>query len=144
MLGIYLGQSYEHASNVAYVSNTRTYHISLQYHIIYDDEFATSSAHTELQEVNLWQGLNKIQPKLGLVNQLPNQDKFDFKRKNVKVNVMDLLDTDSRGLVHTVPLERYLDNPRAQKNRKTKMSNPQPRVTKDCNLKDNSTDVVDT
>ena len=37
-VGVYLGQSKEHASNVSYVLNTATGHISPQYHIIYDDD----------------------------------------------------------------------------------------------------------
>ena len=68
--------------------------------------------------MNIREVLNKIQPNLGLVNQLLNQDKLDFKEQNTKLNVMDLLDTDSRGLIHPVPLERHLDNPWTQRNRK--------------------------
>ena len=74
---------------------------------------------------NLWQNLDETQPKIGLVNQLPNQDKFDFKEQSPKLNVTDLLEIDSRGLVHPVPLERHINNSRAMRNRRTKISNPQ-------------------
>ena len=47
-VGIYLCQSREHVSNVSYVLNTRTDHISPQFHVIYDDYFAALSAQTEL------------------------------------------------------------------------------------------------
>ena len=143
-VGIYLDQYREHASNVEYVLNPRTYHISPQYHVIYDDDFVTVLSLTKLQEVNIWESLNKTKSKLGLVNQLPNQDKFDFKEQSPKLNVVDLLDIDSRSLVRPGPLERHLDNPRSQKNRKTKNSYPLPRVTKDCNLKDKNSVAVDT
>ena len=136
-VGIYLGQSREHASNVSYVLNTRTDHISPQYHVIYDDDFATLSAQTELQEVNLWKGLDKTQPKLGLVNQLPNQDKINFEEQSPMLNVMDLHNAASTGLVNPDFFRRNLDNPRAHKNRKsTKMSNPQSRATEVFKLKD--------
>ena len=65
--------------NPRYVLKTRIDHISPQYHIIHNDDFATVSVQTELQEVNIWKGINKTQLKLGLVNQLPNQENFDFK-----------------------------------------------------------------
>ena len=40
-MGIYVGRSPAHASNVALVLNPRTGHISPQYHVIYDDDFTT-------------------------------------------------------------------------------------------------------
>ena len=98
-VGIYLGQSREHASNVSYVLNPSTDHISPQYHVIYDDDFATVSAQTDFQKVIIWEGLNKTQPKLGLINQLPNQNEFNFEEQSSMLNVMDLLATDSRVLV---------------------------------------------
>ena len=88
-VGIYLGQSREHASNVSYVLNPMTDHISPQYHVIYDDDFATVSAQTDMQKVKIWEGLNKTQPKLGLVNQLPNQNKFNFEEQDPMLNVID-------------------------------------------------------
>ena len=48
------------------------------------------SAQTDLQEVTIWKSLDKTQPKLRLVNQLPNQDKFDFEEKDLLLNVMNL------------------------------------------------------
>ena len=42
-VGVYVSHSREHASRVAYILNSKTYRISLQYHLIYDDDFATVS-----------------------------------------------------------------------------------------------------
>jgi hypothetical protein len=42
-MGIYVGQSLPHASNVSLVLNPRTGHILLQFHIVYDADFATLS-----------------------------------------------------------------------------------------------------
>eukprot|EP00957_Ditylum_brightwellii_P175236 13340828-Ditylum_brightwellii.AAC.1 len=39
--GIYLGHSSFHAGNVALVLNLQTGHVSLQYHVDFDDEFST-------------------------------------------------------------------------------------------------------
>ena len=47
-VGIYLGQSREHASNVSYILNNRIDRISPQYHVLYVDDFATVSNQTEL------------------------------------------------------------------------------------------------
>ena len=72
--------------------------------------------------------LNKTQTKLGLVNYLSNQNEYDFEERSPILNVMDLLDTDSRGLVHPVPLERHSNHHRTAKDIKsTSMSNPQSR-----------------
>ena len=54
---------------------------------------------------------------------------------------MDLQQAVPRGFVHPTLLRH---NPRALKNRKTKISNPQSRATTFCKLKDKDTDVVDT
>ena len=67
-VGVYLGCSREHISNVAYVLNPKTDHISPQYHLIYDDDVIISSARTSKDAVKIWEGLKKTQPKLGIVN----------------------------------------------------------------------------
>ena len=38
-MGIYVGRSPSHASNVALIFNLRTGHISPQFHIVFDDDF---------------------------------------------------------------------------------------------------------
>ena len=58
-VGVYLGQSREHASNVSYVLNLRTDHISAQYHLVYDDDFSTVTATTNSAAIKRWEGLNK-------------------------------------------------------------------------------------
>jgi hypothetical protein len=40
-VGIYLGHSPYHANNVALILNLSTSHVSLQYHIVYNDNFTT-------------------------------------------------------------------------------------------------------
>jgi hypothetical protein len=85
-MGIYVGQSPSHASNVALILNPRTGHISPQFHVVFDDDFTTveylckmtvpphwaelvcSSAeiqlHTEHQ-ANTWQLLPELDKKVG-------------------------------------------------------------------------------
>ncbi len=47
-MGIYVGQSPSHASNVAFILNLHTGHISPQFHVVYDDDFTTVPyLHTE-------------------------------------------------------------------------------------------------
>jgi hypothetical protein len=40
-MGIYVGRSPSHASNVALVLNPRTGHVSPQFHVVFDDDFTT-------------------------------------------------------------------------------------------------------
>ena len=40
-VGIYLGHSPMHAGSVALVLNPKTGHVSLQYHVVFDDNFTT-------------------------------------------------------------------------------------------------------
>jgi hypothetical protein len=40
-MGIYVGRSPTHASNVALILNPRTGHVSPQFHIVFDDDFTT-------------------------------------------------------------------------------------------------------
>ena len=40
-MGIYVGRSPAHASNIALVLNPRTGHVSPQFHVVYDDDFTT-------------------------------------------------------------------------------------------------------
>jgi hypothetical protein len=42
-MGIYVGRSLPYASNVSLVLNTRTRHVSPQFHIVYDDDFTMVS-----------------------------------------------------------------------------------------------------
>ncbi len=42
-MGIYVGRSPSHASNVSLVLNPRTGHVSHQFHALYDDDFTTVS-----------------------------------------------------------------------------------------------------
>ena len=48
-VGVYLGESREHAANVFYVLNPKTRHISAQYHLVYDYEFSTVKKQLKTQ-----------------------------------------------------------------------------------------------
>ena len=54
--GIYLGRSRSHASNVALILNTKTKHISPQYHIVLDEQF-TSTGILESNMPENWDNL---------------------------------------------------------------------------------------
>ena len=43
-VGVYLWQSKEHAYHVSFVLNPKICHISVQCHLIYDDDFSTVNA----------------------------------------------------------------------------------------------------
>jgi hypothetical protein len=38
-MGVYIGRSPFHASNVGFIPNPRTIHVSPQFHVVYDDDF---------------------------------------------------------------------------------------------------------
>ena len=59
---MYLGKSREYASNVAYVLNPITGHISAQYYQVYDDDFTTVASITNTGAIKRWSGLYKKQP----------------------------------------------------------------------------------
>jgi hypothetical protein len=81
-VGIYVGRPPSHASNVGLILNPRTGHVSLQFHVVYDDDFMTVSylhsadvplhwaqlvegsshleVHTE-QQVGTWQSLLELE-----------------------------------------------------------------------------------
>ena len=40
-VGVHLGRSKQHASNVALILNLKTGHVSPQYHVVFDDNFET-------------------------------------------------------------------------------------------------------
>jgi hypothetical protein len=40
-MGLYVGRSPSHAANVALIFNPHTGHVSLQFHVIFDEDFTT-------------------------------------------------------------------------------------------------------
>lgn len=56
-VGIFMGYSSQHASNVALVLNPETDHISPQYHIIFDDSFSTLTPKTFTEQWEMWDDL---------------------------------------------------------------------------------------
>ena len=81
-MGIYVGRSPSHASNVGLILNPRTGHVSPQFHVVYDDDFTTvpylrsvyvpphwaqlieASSHLEVQtgrQVGTWQSLPELE-----------------------------------------------------------------------------------
>ena len=69
-VGIYLGRSREHASNVAYVLNPRTDCISAQYHLVFDNDFQTVTATDDIEECDVWSGLWKQRPPDEIIPQM--------------------------------------------------------------------------
>ena len=102
---IYLDCSSKHTSNVAYILNPKTDHISLQYHLTYDDDFATFSAKYPQDNVKIWEDLKKTQSKLEFMTQLTNKDKFEPDEQTPRLHIMALDITRSRGIVvHILPI----------------------------------------
>ena len=81
-MGIYVGRSPLHASNVGLILNPRTGHVSPQFHVVYDDDFMAvpylrsanvplhwaqlveASSHLEVyteQQVGTWQSLPDLE-----------------------------------------------------------------------------------
>ena len=89
-VGVYLGRSREHASNVSYVLNLKTGHISPQYHIIYDDDFTTVTATRDADKIKLWEGLKKAQPDhADLKNELDVRNNFTME-ESPQLTVLDV------------------------------------------------------
>ncbi len=53
-MGIYVGRSQSHTSNVALVLNPRTGHISPQFHVVFDDDFTTVEYHCKMTVPPHW------------------------------------------------------------------------------------------
>ena len=53
-VGVYLGRSKHHANNVSLILNTKTDHISPQYHVVFDDDFQTVPITDDDQEIEVW------------------------------------------------------------------------------------------
>ncbi len=85
-MGIYVGRSPSHASNVCLIPNPRMGHVSPQFHVVYDDDFMTvpylrsadvpphwaklveASSHLEVhteRQVGTWQSLPELEVDLG-------------------------------------------------------------------------------
>ena len=84
-MGLYVGHSPSHAANVALIFNSYTGHISLQFHVIFDDNFmtvpylrtaaipphwadlvkASSKLHIYTRQVDTWQSLPELTPENG-------------------------------------------------------------------------------
>ena len=62
-IGIYLGRSPHQAGSVALVLNRPTGHVSLQYHVVYDDDFSTAENLRLGTIPKNWVELNKQQSK---------------------------------------------------------------------------------
>ena len=56
-LGIYVGRSKNHAGNVALILNPRTLHVSPQFHVVFDDNFATIKYLQSNEVPPMWKDL---------------------------------------------------------------------------------------
>ena len=119
-MGIYIGRSSLHASNVGLILNPRTGHVSPQFHVVYDDDFTTVpylrsidvpphwaqlvkassllEVHTERQ-VNTWQSL----PELEL-------DPGDFSSDSSQASYPTICQ-DREGEVHSESVSTNVESP---------------------------------
>ena len=58
-VGVFMGHSPVHAGNVALVLNLQTRHVSLQFHVVFDDIFSTVEYIRYTQEPPFWEDLVK-------------------------------------------------------------------------------------
>ena len=77
-VGIYLGRSTSHASDVAWILNPITDHISPQYHVIFDDNFSTTKCTSDAGELTIWKGLYKRAKPSNIKFDLPQKDTFSY------------------------------------------------------------------
>ena len=72
--GVYLGNSPHHAGNVALVLSLTTGLVSLQYHVVFDDDFSTVKfIHSNTEPTN-WENLCKFHTEDYQMNALPTED----------------------------------------------------------------------
>ena len=57
--GVFLGWSKEHARSVALVLNPKTDHISMQYHVIFDNNFESIPITNKTKEIEQWTTIHK-------------------------------------------------------------------------------------
>ena len=88
-VGIYLGKSKHHASDVAWVLNTKTGNVSPQYHVVHDDNFSTTKCTSELGEITIWKGLYKACLPKDIKIDFPLKETFDPSTPN-PTNLIDL------------------------------------------------------
>ena len=95
-MGIYVGRSPSHASNVALVLNPRTGHVSPQFHVVFDDDFTTVEYLRKMTVPPHWAELVRSSADVQLYTEgqkttwqsLPNLDKEpgDFSHEQVQPN----------------------------------------------------------
>lgn len=79
--GIYLGMSPHHASSVALVLNLQTGHVSPQFHVIFDDDFATVSYLPNGNEPPFWETLaTQNMEHYGVIDPRDDPASLDFSR----------------------------------------------------------------
>ena len=119
-MGIYVGRSPLHASNVGLILNPRTGHVSPQYHVVYDNDFTTvpylhtaavpphwaelvkASSHLEVhteRQVGTWQSL----PELEI-------DPGDFSSNSSQAS-NPTLHQDGEGEVHSEAVSTNVESP---------------------------------
>ena len=75
-MGVYLGHSPRHASNVALVLNITTGHVSPQYHLIFDDDFSTVGSMRIGKVPTNWDRLVEKQRELATTEQFTLQEEW--------------------------------------------------------------------
>ena len=67
-MGICVGRSPAHASSVGLILNPRTGHVSLQFHVVYDDDFTTASYLRSGEVPPHWAQLVQVSSELPQIN----------------------------------------------------------------------------
>ena len=119
-MGIYVGRSPSHASNVGLILNPHTGHVSPQFHVVYDNDFTTvpylrsvdvpphwaklveASSHLEVQterQVGTWQSL----PELDI-------DSGDFSSDSSQASTPPI-NQDCEGEVHSEAVPKNVESP---------------------------------
>ena len=48
--------------------NPKTNNINAQYHVVFNEKFQTATAANEDTDIEVWKGLYRFTPKMGIVN----------------------------------------------------------------------------
>ena len=104
-MGLYVGRSPSHASNVALVLNPRTGHVLPQFHVVFDDDFTTVEYLCKMTVPPHWADLARSSADVQLFTErqvttwqsLPELDKEDGDFSSEQLTPMNSFSGDSEG-----------------------------------------------
>ena len=118
-MGIYVGRSPSHASNVALVLNPQTGHVSPQFHVVFDDDFTTVEYLCKMTVPPHWAELVRSSAEVQLYTEwqmttwqsLPELDKEDgdFSYEQA-TTVSSSQGSEGGNLHHSQPLHNVQNN----------------------------------